>query len=385
MLKLDYKFTKITYALFVFSWFVGDMTGNVHDDYKYIFWILSFFFGMCPVFYYMLGYKRKKDRWDTYTLRQVGLVVVVFAIVSICAMPFNGFHLLMWKDLYYILMPALYVFVVVNLDESDNLDYYMDLALLAYTAYFIFGFGLQSFTLSNLMSISFADSYSPWESGMADVFGISFFYYYTRKKPGRCIVAGILNILSFKRLHLFFMGFYIILGPFLKNKPVPKVVEYITKIAFILSPIAIYAICSDPFANWFEATFNQSLNSFTTGRFNQINLILDQPDNLTGLGMTHKKLVEMNFAVRRLHCDVLRFMIETTFVGLAVFVNSYINIGKRNQKCFSLIVFFMIIMFSSTCIENTFYWTLIFISIESITRVGQREEAEKHGNIPAQG
>lgn len=373
MLKLDYKFIKGTYALFVFSWFVGDMTYNVHDDYKYGFWILSFLFAMCPILYYALGYKKEKILWDMYLLKQVAIVVAVFAIVCICAMPFNGYHLMMWKDLYYIFMPALYTFVIINLDRSENLDFYMDLALLAYTAYFIFGFGLQSFTLSNLMSINFADSYSPWESGMADVFGISFFYFWMRKKKGRALVAGILNFLSFKRLHLFFMAFCILFGRFLKDKPVPRAVEYITKGFFIISPVLITAICSDPFANWFEATFNQSLNSFTTGRFNQINLILDQDRNLTGLGMTHLVLTEMDFAVHRLHCDVLRFMIETTFVGLIIFVNSYFNIAKRNQKAFSLMLFFFVVMFSSTCIENTFYWFLIFISIEGVIRAGQEK------------
>lgn len=370
MLRLDYKFTKITYALFVFSWFLGDYTGNVHDDYKYAFWILSFFFALCPIIYYAMGYKKEKIVWDSYLLKQISFVVIAFAIICVCAMPFNGYHLLMWKDLYYMIMPALYTFVIINMDRSENLDYYMDLALLAYTAYFILGFGIQSFTLSNLMSINFSDSFSPWESGMADVFCISFFYFYMRKKYGRALVAGLLNFLSFKRLHLFFMAFCIIFGRFLKDKPVPKAVEYATKAFFIISPMLITAMCSDTFANWFEATFDQSLNSFTTGRFNQINLILDQDRNLTGLGMTHLVLVEKNFAVHRLHCDVLRFMIETTFVGLTAFVNGYFNVAKKNQKAFSLMLFFFIVMFSSTCIENTFYWFLIFISIEGVMRAG---------------
>ncbi len=381
MLKLDYKFVKITYALFVFSWFMGDMTYNVHDDYKYGFWILSFLFGLMPVIYYALGYKNEKIVWDSYLLRQVGLVIVVFATVCICVYPINGHNLLMWKDLYYIIMPALYIYIIINLDQSDNLDYYMNAALLAYVAYFILGFGIQSFTLANLMSLNFADSYSPWESGMADVFGVAFFYFWCRGKKKRAVIAGFFNFLTFKRLHLFLMAFIVVFGRFLKNKPVPRAVEYIAKVALILSPMLITAICSDSFANWFEATFDQSLNSFTTGRFNQINLIMDQDQCLLGLGMTHKLLMELDFAVHRLHCDIIRFQIETTTIGLAVFVNSYINIGKRNQKGFVLMVFFFIVMFSSTCIENTYYWFLIFLCIEGLIREGRTEERKKQEEL----
>lgn len=378
MLKLDYKFTKITYFIFVFSWFLGDYTGNVHDDYKYGFWMISFLGAMMPILYYAVGYKRIGKKWDAYTLKQILVVVAVFAIISICAMPFNGFHLLMWKDLFYILMPAWYVFTIINLDESPNLDYYVNLAFFAYVAYFVLGFGVQSFTLANFTSISFADSYSPWESGMADVFGICFFYYYTRKQWGKCLVAGLLNFMSFKRMHLFFMVFYIFAEPFLKNKPVPKVVVWIFKGVLILSPLFIYAAVSDSFANWFETTFDMSLNSFTTGRFNQINLIVDLGDNMTGLGMTHLMLVREGFVVKRLHCDILRFLIETTIAGLVVFVNSYLNIAKRNQKSFALMVFFMIIMVTSTCIENTFYWLLTFLVMESLQRIGGNKEEKIH-------
>ncbi|MBQ3599724.1 MAG: hypothetical protein II992_00795 [Lachnospiraceae bacterium] len=384
MLRLDHKFTKITYFFFVFSWLLGDYSGNRNDDYKYAFWIMSFILAIFPIIYYALGYKKMEKKWDNYTLKQILIVVGVFAMISICAMPINGFHLLMWKDLYYILMPALYVFAIINLDDNNSLDYYVNLIFFTYVAYFVYVFGISSFTPANFARISFPESYSPWESGMADIFAICFFYYYTRKKWGCCLIAGLLNFMSFKRLHLFFMAFYIVAKPFLKNKPVPKLIEWGCKIGLILSPLFIYAATSENFANWFEITFHMNLNSFTSGRFNQINLINGLSENMTGLGMTHLMLVKYGFPVKRLHCDILRFLIETTVIGLVVFVNSYLNIAKRNQKNFSLIMFFMIIMVSSTCIENTFYWMLIFLVMEGIQRDSHREEIS-HGKELSKG
>lgn len=384
MIKLDGKFMKITYAIFALSWCLGDITGNFHDDYKFGFWIISCLAAVMPMFYCALGYKKIKPKWDSYTTGQIMVVVFTFAAVSLFGMTVNGFHLFMWKDLFYLTMPALYVFCIVNLDESDNFDYYVDWIFYTFCFSFVYIAKITSFTPANFMSISFSASYSPWESGLADAFLICFFYYYTRKQWKKCGLAIFLNILSFKRLHLVFMVIYMIIERFLKNKPVPKSVEYIVKALFIISPLLVYAATEDSFANWFEASFGMDLNGFTMGRFNQINFINDLGENMTGLGMTHYMLTKYDFAIHRLHCDILRILIETTVVGLVVFVNGFVNVARRNQKCFSLMVFFLVVMISSTCMENTYYWMLIYICIESIQRIAKKEEAKKNESLQLQ-
>ena len=312
------------------------------------------------------------------------MVTIVFAIICICAMPFNGFHLVMWKDLFYIFMPAFYVFVIINLDDSDNLDYYIDWIFYTFTLNFLLIAGIGSFTVSNFMSMSFADSYSPWESGLADAYCICFYYYFVRKKWGKCIVSLILNIMSFKRLNLIFTVFVLVFARFLKDKPVPRWVLYLFKAILIISPLFVYLATQEWFALWFESAFGMDLNGFTMGRFNQINFINELEENMTGLGMTHLMLVQYDFDVKRLHCDVIRILIETTIVGLIVFVNNYVNIGRRNQKGFAIVVFFLLVMITSTCIENTYYWMAIYLSLESFQRSGAKKEEKKHEQILCQ-
>ena len=282
----------------------------------------------------------------------------------------------MWKDLFYILLPAVYCYIIVNLDERENLDYYIDFAFWGFVINFVLIATPQSFTMANLMSISFADSYSPWESGLADMFIICFMYYHSIKKRLNAFVALLLNALSFKRIHVFYMILFILIHPFLKNKRVPRSVEIITKIFFILSPILIYASLSDSFSAWFESSFGMDLNSFTMGRFNQLDLICDLDENLTGLGMTHYMLIIKDFPIHRLHCDIMRLFLETTVVGLVVFVNNYINIAKRNQKGFMIMLLFFIVMLSSTFMENCFYWLMIFLVIENFERKYNPKEAQ---------
>lgn len=380
MLKLNATFTRVTFALFAISWFVGDYNGNLRDNYKYIFWIFSLVSGLMPLLYYAFGYKKdsKKVKWDTYTFFQISLVVVVFAVISICAIPFNGYHLFMWKDIFYIFMPAFYIFVIVNLDSSDNFDYYIHFIFWGFLLNFILIMKPSSFTLENFLSLSFVESYSPWESSMSDVFFMCFVYYYARKKRIHSILAGVFNVMAFKRLNLIFMVVFIILNPFLKNKPVSKGVEFFVKTVFILSPVFVTIVLSDSFAIWFENQFGMDLNGFTMGRFNQLNQICDLEQNMTGLGMTHYMLIQIGFDIHRLHCDMMRFLIETTIVGLFVFVNAYFNIAKRNQKSFFLMTSYFTVMVASTCIENTFYWFLLLIIIESFQRLENRREEENN-------
>lgn len=376
MIKIDSKVLRITYTIFALSWFLGDYMGNFGDDFKYAFWILSILVAILPLIYIGLGYKRLNITWNTYIIKQVLGVVFAFAVVSIFGMTVNGHHLFMWKDLFYILLPAVYCYIIVNLDERENLDYYIDFAFWGFVINFVLIATPQSFTMANLMSISFADSYSPWESGLADMFIICFMYYHSIKKRLNAFVALLLNALSFKRIHVFYMILFILIHPFLKNKRVPKSVEIITKIFFILSPILIYASLSDSFSAWFESSFGMDLNSFTMGRFNQLDLICDLDENLTGLGMTHYMLIIKDFPIHRLHCDIMRLFLETTVVGLVVFVNNYINIAKRNQKGFMIMLLFFIVMLSSTFMENCFYWLMIFLVIENFERKYNPKEAQ---------
>ena len=375
-MTINTKFVRITFAIFAFSWFLGDYTGNWHDDYKYVFWIMSAGFGMLPIIYYALGYKLDKKKWDTYTFKAVAITCAVFILVSILGMAVNGGHLLFFKDIYYIFMPAVYIFVIANMDDGKNLNFYIDFIFWGFVANFLLIAKPSSFTPANFMSMSFADSYSPWESGLADLYMITFSYYFFTKQKGKAILAGILTFMSFKRLNLVYMGFLLIFGRFFKPKPIPRAVEVITKGLLILSPILIYTATDDAFSAWFESAFGMDLNSFTMGRFNQINFINDLDENMTGLGMTHYMLVVHEFDIHRLHCDVIRIYIETTIVGLVFFVNNYLNIGKRDQRGFSLVLFFMIVMVTSTCIENTFYWLTIFLICENYERRKKVEAME---------
>lgn len=369
MLKINSTTVKIAYAIFILAWLAGNLMDNAGDDFKYVFMLAAVFVSLMPIINVWTGNASYSDI-KYYNLFQILLVVVVFSIVSVGAMLVNGFQMHMFKDLFYIFFPMLLCFGIINVDKDGSLDYYIDLAFFSYVIYFIYGFRANSITL--ITTISFADSYSPWESGMADVFFIAFYYYYVRNKKIRCGLAFIFNFLSFKRIHVVFSIGFLLFGwvfRVFKKTDVNKVYLNCVKVFFMLSPIVINFLVSDEFAQWFNKTFTDlDYASFTMGRFDQIIAILNYDMPTRGLGVINYYLEEQNAFVKIMHCDLLRVYLETTIIGLVVFVNSYMNVTKKNIYSNILVVFFFVVMFSSTCIQNIFYWFLIFMSCEGMER-----------------
>lgn len=369
MLKINSTTVKIAYAIFILAWLAGNLMDNAGDDFKYVFMLAAVFVSLMPIINVWTGNASYSDI-KYYNLFQILLVVVVFSIVSVGAMLVNGFQMHMFKDLFYIFFPMLLCFGIINVDKDGSLDYYIDLAFFSYVIYFIYGFRANSITL--ITTISFADSYSPWESGMADVFFIAFYYYYVRNKKIRCGLAFIFNFLSFKRIHVVFSIGFLLFGwvfRVFKKTDVNKVYLNCVKVFFMLSPIVINFLVSDEFAQWFNKTFTDlDYASFTMGRFDQIIAILNYDMSTRGLGVINYYLEEQNAFVKIMHCDLLRVYLETTIIGLVVFVNSYMNVTKKNIYSNILVVFFFVVMFSSTCIQNIFYWFLIFMSCEGMER-----------------
>ncbi len=369
MLKINSTTVKIAYAIFILAWLAGNLMDNAGDDFKYVFMLAAVFVSLMPIINVWTGNASYSDI-KYYNLFQILLVVVVFSIVSVGAMLVNGFQMHMFKDLFYIFFPMLLCFGIINVDKDGSLDYYIDLAFFSYVIYFIYGFRANSITL--ITTISFAESYSPWESGMADVFFIAFYYYYVRNKKIRCGLAFIFNFLSFKRIHVVFSIGFLLFGwvfRVFKKTDVNKVYLNCVKVFFMLSPIVINFLVSDEFAQWFNKTFTDlDYASFTMGRFDQIIAILNYDMSTRGLGVINYYLEEQNAFVKIMHCDLLRVYLETTIIGLVVFVNSYMNVTKKNIYSNILVVFFFVVMFSSTCIQNIFYWFLIFMSCEGMER-----------------
>lgn len=359
--------SKFLFVLFIIAWGIGDLKNNIGDDFKYIFFLLHLIFLVI-----IFGLKRKKEKLVfSYEFKQLAILTAFFLFISIIFQFINNKILMnTYKELFYIFFPILYVFLIANVEEKKDLKFYFYFTGIVFMCVFFIR-AIPKLTLTNILSISFIKSYSPFEGiGNADIFLIVYIFSIINKNKKMAILSFIFCVLSFKRLHVIlaivFPLIYILINKkkvlFVNNK-----IYNITKIIFIISPILINLLTSNDFSNWFKNNTGIDFNSFTMGRFYTINYIIDNKFENLGLGnITTVLLQERNFdpyLADDLHCDLMRIYLETTIIGLYLLVSKYFKITRKNIYNYIIITFSFVVMFSSHILTTFIYWIFIYLFV----------------------
>ncbi len=369
MITIDYRWIRISYLLFVIAWIIGDMRDNINDDFKYVFMFLVIVIGTI-----ILIRDSNKTIHNIDDFINIMSVPVILGVITLIYTMINGMKFLLMWDMFYLIVPYLMVFIIVNVDENKNREFYFDTLLIGHVVLFFYKFA-GILNMEHIKRISFVNSFSPYESVTAHIYTLLFYYYYVKNKKVRCLISLFFGILSYKRLHVVFAVLVLLLGWLIRKKVVGFYMETIVKVIFISSPLFLYAILTDQFASWFLATFKVDFGQFTMGRFDQLREVITADITNYGLGSIKYYLDSKGAYINILHCDIIRILIETSFIGLIVLVNAYFNIAKKNIYSLVLMVFIFMIMFTSTVINGFLGWFVVFLSIDEFNRESDSNQA----------
>ena len=361
---------KILYTFFCLAWCIGDYTNNYNDEYKYII-LFAHIFLLSIVFIKKLFIIKNKKIKFLYEFKQISFVMVAFVVISliyqIILMDFKTYFI---KEIFYMFVPCLYVFLLINSNENKDNSFYFNITLIIFSVFFFIEFK-DILNINNILKISFINSYSPFESSIpfSGVFLVLYTYFLLNKNIKRAILSFLLCFLAFKRIHVIYIILLPVIYLLLKNKiNVSTKLLRVTKIFFIFSPLLIEFIFSDYFSNLFYSVFNIDFERFVMSRFTLVNYVLDLDLKNYGLATTYyitppSEIYNMSGNVTQfnMHCDLLRIYIETSIVGLAIFVNNYFNITKSNIFKYILMLAYFFIMFSSHAITSFYTWILIYM------------------------
>lgn len=348
------------------------MRNNINDDFKYFFMLLVIVIGAVI----LIG-NLHNPFCNIYELLQILSVPVVLGIITMIYSAMNGLKILMIWDMFYLTMPYIMVFIIVNVDQNPNREFYFDSLLIGHIILFLYQFA-DILDLEHIKKISFIHSFSPYESVTAHIYTLLFYYYYVKNKKVRCILALFFGILSYKRLHVVFAVFVLLLGFSMRKVKVNAYLINFVKLLFICSPLALYTILTDQFAFWFQSTFNYDFGQFTMGRFDQLREVITTDIKNYGLGSIKYYFDNQGAYIDRLHCDIMRILIETSIIGLIIFVNAYFNVAKKNIYSMLLMCFIFMIMFSSTVIDGFLGWFVVFLSIDEFNHI---ESSDKNPSV----
>lgn len=305
---------------------------------------------------------------------------VILYLISILFQLFQGsFKVYSVSELYYLIMPLIFVILLYNYEDSKNIDYYMDLIFSCCTIAFLIN-NYDKLSIQNVQAISFLNSASPYESDLAQFFLMLLIYYTYRHKFIKLIFCIILNILTMKRFAYVYMIFFLMIYKFIpKNKKVNPLIINITIGFFIIAPFLVFMMCTDEFANWFLFKFGISFNEFTMTRFEIINTVIDA--NLTnyGLGTVTDFLEKRNvFRQTNMHNDIMRIYMECTIIGTIVFTYQYFNISKNNYMSYSIMLFIFVELFVAHFLGpgSILFWICAYLLVLYFNK--EQHEIGKH-------
>ena len=338
--KCSTFFVFLTLVVFVFS--QNNTSGLISDFFKILeeyeikYILLSF-----TIFINLIGLissnkKIQKNDSKFIVVKNIIFAFVPIIVITILMQMVNGFFFKSYIDFIYLILPILFC-AVVSFYNFDGLIFSLDKLIYVFCISFLL-LNYNKLTLTNFMSISFIDSYSPFENGMPIYLVSLELFYIFKKNTFKLSITFILLLLTLKRVCIIF-GFINLILLLARKNSKPNRFIYLALLLFLfLTPILLNLFYSDIGANIVSELFDKSINELTLDRFNRIIFVKNNSDKLIyGYGSTNNILSLYGYTIinnRSLHSDFLMLYFDVGFIG--VFLFTYFFVHNAKYSYFSL-------------------------------------------------
>lgn len=319
---------------------------------------------------------KKHDVFLRETLNLLFAFFVFFAVSLVLILLRNGDLGACFELILRYSMSVLYAYVLLNLLSFDDIYFLMEYLLLVSCFGWFLQHGDALLDFSNYAKISFANSYSPFESHYFSAAAINccaFFSYY-RKHRWPQIVSFLLVLITFKRVQIVFAVAFIVFPLLIDpNTLVKRWTQRFLAVGFVLMALVYYGIL-DPKNEWLVEWFTgQSAANFTMGRSSLLQELLHSGYQAAGLGSTQQVLG------RTMEMDLISIMLEMGFPVMMLFVISFSALSGKTVYGILMMVYSMATFTTTSCLYNVFSVTCIYLFFGSINYL-KTEDHKKAGH-----
>lgn len=318
--------------------------------------------------------RKKHGRFQRETVNVLA-AIFSFLVISLILIMFRGGDLSFCLELVMrYAMSVLYAYVLLNVFEFDDIYNLMVYILLVS----IFGWFLEKgniiFNIDFYSTISFMDSYSPFEShyfAPSSINCCAFFLYY-RKDKWTQIISFLFVLLTFKRPQIIFACCFVVL-PYLvdPNKVIKRATHRIGCIMVVVLTLGYYALLL-PENEWLiQEITGLSAGEFTSGRSTLLRTLIESGYKSSGLGTSEAVLG------RGIEMDLISIMLEMSIVALVIFVFSYGSVSGRKIYAVLVMVYLMLFMITGSGLYNVFLWTGAFLFFGTINYLKTEDYTNK--------
>lgn len=385
MKNIHYILFTITFATKAITdgMFISRGINTPVDDLKYVFMIVA-----ALLLIFEIKFTQKKNPGKRYQrlfikeFNNINVIVIVFIFISLIKILISGkFTMETPKEIIYLWIPIIYAFLLLNKLSIKDVDKYFNTLLLC----FIIGYGLEIYdklSISNFFNISYSKSYSPFESAyMSGSFTSIFLYFLYRDKKLQSTISFIFVLMTFKRLSILFSVIMLITTKiFNMKKDVKKSTVTLFKLFFIVSPIIIYFYLRPEYIYKINTRFNIDLDEILMGRANIFNTVIDSGFKSYGYGSTTDLVLKIFPRDGHLHLDLVKIFMETTIVGLSIFVNNLWNVVGKNRYAVLIMLYQFFNILTSHSLRGSFSWTMIYLIIGIIAIDNSKVKEETYAS-----
>lgn len=311
------------------------------------------------------GKCNNKCRYYYKEFKNIFIVIYLMIFISLIYSLFSSnIPNVMFEEFFKLLLPIVYAYYVLNTLEFEKIYSAMVLILFLSIGGYILEIGIDTFTISNLRQISYANSYSPFESHYSAGISIvmcAFFMYY-RNNWLYSILSFLFVLLTFKRLALIFAILLLILPKLINlNKIVSRKWSTLIKVIIIISTVIYYNLLSPRLGDVFQVIFKDNAELVTMGRSIYINKIINGGFISSGFGSTFM------FIGKSIEMDLIKILLELSIIGLILFVWYFWDITRNHLYCIIYMSFVFINLLTSHSLTNVFSWILTYIIMGCIS------------------
>ena len=367
------SFSKISFIVFQIC---INIVIQIFPGIKYLKYI---FMSVCFLPVLIMAIINNKTCKSMHFMRQLIIMTsacLFLSILSVIRMfQKNAFNVSFVEETLFTILPVITTWAYISYDEEVDFDFYIN-AFFVFTIINFFIRFYKIFTFSNILSVSFGDSYSPFESELVNIFlPLTFYYLFVNKSLWKAVFASFFCWLSMKRIHELFLVFYwfvfIIFCIFptvkrwAKGKKTGYFFELLLCMGLTLFPVLLnFGLNSDFFNRLTEKYLHLSFNAFTLGRENMYKTVYEHLNLVAGWGNT-RPLCLFLWGNNDMHSDLLRVYYEIGYLGLVAFIFAYIKMCDRNLMAFLLFGFVVCNMIISPIITDSFGFVCIYLVMYS--------------------
>lgn len=363
ILRKNNRLTIFFYLLASSVYYVSTSIWGMTNNIRYAGLLLAIFEGFLTLLirHINVGFKELRGK----NLFWIFILSAYLILASIVTVHHN--EVLMssrvWIQTSYLLIPALYAFVLVNLLSHEVLLDLMKYTFLLVLVLYIHEIGIANFfSLSNWTSISFSQSDSSFESSdFSGIFTTSLFYFFwsryilKEEKHTKFFfwLSLIFAVLSWKRLSVVFVIFLWIFGKWSDiNKEISKIIPIVTGLIF--GPITmVYTL----FVKGEFNPFNLNISEFTKGRNYILSLWANSGYLSYGYGSSYL------IVHRYLEMDLVQMYLEVGILAVSLFGLCYFNLTKKSLFAYMIMLYEFLNMLTASSLPSVFEWALILTLI----------------------